>query len=327
MSTRPQIAELLAALHRACSENDVHWDSEVARVKDERDEAQKQVHATQIELGKQVHSAQLELEQVKQELAVRSVSLKHAEQTDTIVHLRREIAQLKGQALNWQEHFLRVEQERCVLSTRIEELEFHRIHRTSLDTAPLTPVSRHPDERSSSSASLPPKSKIPLIPLSPPEPGPSARPPRNLLLTGPKSKAEPSQLSTSLHKPSQPVMTRVIRRVQTVIRVKQEDESEEDPPAYAAAEQSHRNRSAGKRSRMTVQDEPDDWSSGSRSPAHMADDEEDEDEDDPLRIGAQSNDHVPKTPGRTRVATPPNPPTKRRKVAANARQNPVRRKP
>jgi len=36
--------------------------------------------------------------------------------------LQRETNQWKDQAKNWQEHFLRVEQERCSLSSRVDEL-------------------------------------------------------------------------------------------------------------------------------------------------------------------------------------------------------------
>jgi len=36
--------------------------------------------------------------------------------------LQRETNHWKDQAKNWQEHFLRVEQERCSLSSRMDEL-------------------------------------------------------------------------------------------------------------------------------------------------------------------------------------------------------------
>ena len=43
-------------------------------------------------------------------------------QETTISQLRRDCTQWKDQSRNWQEHFLRVEQERCRLTLRLEEL-------------------------------------------------------------------------------------------------------------------------------------------------------------------------------------------------------------
>jgi hypothetical protein len=43
-------------------------------------------------------------------------------QENIIAQLRRECTQWKDQSRNWQEHFLRVEQERCRLTLRLEEL-------------------------------------------------------------------------------------------------------------------------------------------------------------------------------------------------------------
>ncbi|KAF8229693.1 hypothetical protein L208DRAFT_156030 [Tricholoma matsutake] len=50
-----------------------------------------------------------------------------AHQTETIAQLRREAAQWKDQSRNWQEHFLRVEQERCALSSRVDSLVAERL--------------------------------------------------------------------------------------------------------------------------------------------------------------------------------------------------------
>ena len=50
-----------------------------------------------------------------------------AQQTETIAQLRREVTQWKDQSRNWQEHFLRVEQERCALSSRMDELVSERL--------------------------------------------------------------------------------------------------------------------------------------------------------------------------------------------------------
>jgi hypothetical protein len=42
-------------------------------------------------------------------------------QETTIAQLHREVTQWKDQSRNWQEHFLRVEQERCRLTVLLEE--------------------------------------------------------------------------------------------------------------------------------------------------------------------------------------------------------------
>jgi hypothetical protein len=48
-------------------------------------------------------------------------------QLETITQLRREVNQWKDQSKNWQEHFLRVEQERCAQSSRIDELILEKL--------------------------------------------------------------------------------------------------------------------------------------------------------------------------------------------------------
>jgi len=50
-----------------------------------------------------------------------------AHQAETVAQLRREANQWKDQSRNWQEHFLRVEQERCALSSRVDELVAERL--------------------------------------------------------------------------------------------------------------------------------------------------------------------------------------------------------
>ncbi|KAF8627458.1 hypothetical protein AX17_006271 [Amanita inopinata Kibby_2008] len=76
---------------------------------------------------KLTHASQLETEAQKQDVLTYKSSLMQAEltiehQTDLITQLHREVNHWKEQARNWQEHFTRVEQERCSLSTRLDEL-------------------------------------------------------------------------------------------------------------------------------------------------------------------------------------------------------------
>ncbi|KAH6912948.1 hypothetical protein BKA70DRAFT_1265589 [Coprinopsis sp. MPI-PUGE-AT-0042] len=52
------------------------------------------------------------------------------QQNEVIAQMKREMAQWKDQSKNWQEHFLRVEQERCVLASRVDELLSERLQDT-----------------------------------------------------------------------------------------------------------------------------------------------------------------------------------------------------
>jgi predicted PurR-regulated permease PerM len=50
-------------------------------------------------------------------------------QLETITQLRRELNQWKDQTRNWQEHFLRVEEERCAHFSRIDEFIIEKLER------------------------------------------------------------------------------------------------------------------------------------------------------------------------------------------------------
>jgi len=66
------------------------------------------------------------------------VFAKISHQAESISQLRREANQWRDQARNWQEHFLRVEQEKCGLTTRMEELvsEGLQVHDLSFSFLP-----------------------------------------------------------------------------------------------------------------------------------------------------------------------------------------------
>lgn len=59
---------------------------------------------------------------------------------EVIAQLRREVNQWKDQSKNWQEHFLRVEQERCALSSRIDELVSERLQVRPIPTPTGTDI-------------------------------------------------------------------------------------------------------------------------------------------------------------------------------------------
>ena len=50
-------------------------------------------------------------------------------QLETITQLRRELNQWKDQAKNWQDHFLRVEEERCAHFSRIDEFIIEKLEK------------------------------------------------------------------------------------------------------------------------------------------------------------------------------------------------------
>ncbi|KAF9049478.1 hypothetical protein BDZ89DRAFT_1242146 [Hymenopellis radicata] len=62
----------------------------------------------------------------QRELEIQEWKLKNAQQAETIALLRRELSQSRDQTTNWQDHFLRVEQQRCTLTSRLEELVAER---------------------------------------------------------------------------------------------------------------------------------------------------------------------------------------------------------
>lgn len=59
---------------------------------------------------------------VNEELIKRQIAHQTESHNEAIAQLQREVSQLKDQSRNWQNHFLRVEQERCAQSSRIDEL-------------------------------------------------------------------------------------------------------------------------------------------------------------------------------------------------------------
>ncbi|PFH53988.1 hypothetical protein AMATHDRAFT_778 [Amanita thiersii Skay4041] len=106
--------------------------AEAREARKERDDAVKQVHASQLETQAQKQ----DVLSYKASLAQAELSIAH--QTDVITQLHREVNHWKEQARNWQEHFNRVEQERCALSTRLDELVTEAFQNTST-TVPITP--------------------------------------------------------------------------------------------------------------------------------------------------------------------------------------------
>ncbi|KAF9013530.1 hypothetical protein BDQ17DRAFT_1231959 [Cyathus striatus] len=189
------LADALAAVsktaYHALSEVESQAREEIARALEETREAMSE----RDKAVNDTHSAQLEVRSCKHELTECKATLGQAEltvrtlpllventykcftiiqivhQTDKISQLQRELSQWKDQSRNWQEHFLRVEQERCALSTRVEELVSERLQWIQMDDsrhAPYTPKLRYTDVvHSAPSSSTTKENSIPS-PTNPP---------------------------------------------------------------------------------------------------------------------------------------------------------------
>ncbi|KAJ7784434.1 hypothetical protein B0H16DRAFT_297645 [Mycena metata] len=171
-ATKQSLTEVLSLVQKtvlnAASELEDEAQSQVARLhselnvaRSERDEALTSLHAAQIAASK--HENEL------------------AQMRATVENLQREVVHWKEQAKNWQDHYTRVEQDRCGLSTELLTLS-----RSALTESPpkhyysnSAPNSHM--KRSSTSSNRPPayKSAIPPSPSESDSPLQSASAPRN----------------------------------------------------------------------------------------------------------------------------------------------------
>ncbi|RDB17993.1 hypothetical protein Hypma_000831 [Hypsizygus marmoreus] len=343
------LASLSKSAYQAFAEVENQARSEVARATAEAREAR----IERDQAVEALHASQLEGQGWKQEVSSCKASLQQAEisiahQKETLAQLRREANQWKDQSRNWQEHFLRVEQERCSLSTRIEELVAERLQWSRIPaTVPITsthhivdvtePASSSSAKRGSSSLNQPLAYKSAHPPSPPQVDSPSTSisahksnrsAPKPAKISKPKassssSGALPPYEATTLtqtprtHKvsprsPSHPEPRQtVIRRVQAVINVKQE-ESDEESGESEAKDELHEDEVAAqpsrsaRRKRRIVPHDDDEYLSGDemtraiaeargRDFSDRSDDDEDEhasdDEDDELMMGAEENHH------------------------------------
>lgn len=237
-----------------------------------------------------------------------------------VAQLREEVIEHKEQLKVWQDSFLRADRERSSLSVRLQEvvevLQSVPRHSSSIDTAPMTPVSRYADDAESSayqsaSTSRPGTTKLPL---SPPDhdtpahhqPAKAYRRTANTTVVTktpmrhetaarepkPKPWPLPSTSSSTPRDITQPSTSRVIRHVTAVVRVKREEDASDDerlraPPSRSQSVyeeevvQRHRTRersSAAKR--RIIYDE--DYEEAEQDSAGESDEE-----DDPLMMGVE----------------------------------------
>lgn len=299
---------------------------------------------------KHSRTSQVELETEKQTVARYKSSLIQAErtieeQTDIISRLHREVTHWKEQARNWQEHFTRVEEERCSLATRLDEM----LAEQSQTYGPL--ISSHLFPQISEASISAPILKQPMTPGSLPNPK------KNIVN---KSKTQPNSADTTPWPPASPrkakgtssrtkinsaqtnkssdtsstyppsgkkddpksgvAPSRLVRRVQAVIRVKSEEEDNGElsesfanddnyvPPPARKPNQSLR---SSRKSKQTTQ-----ANNSQNSDAVVDSDDEDE-----LILGSENS--------RRNIVVHPNtnPPAKKRKLntTTTTRQKPSKK--
>ncbi|KAF8636009.1 hypothetical protein AX15_000170 [Amanita polypyramis BW_CC] len=227
----------------------------------ERDNALKLNHASQSRLEEQKQ----DILKYKASLATAELAVEH--QADIIAQLQRDVNHWKEQARNWQEHFTRVEEERCSLSTKLDDiLSSHIVDpviSSHLIAGTETPISRAAVKQTSTTThfSNPRKhiSNNSKSAIHSPEPEPESpilghRPKiasgrRAAAQQGVKpagaTKARKSDIRTPKTVPNEspdPPLSRLVRRVQAVIHVKSEDEPRDPntPPPDDILDEDHR---------------------------------------------------------------------------------------
>lgn len=211
-----------------CREEVAHANNEAHEARVQRDKALKELHASHLEIQtwKQEANAvkatltQAELTTVHQADTIARQTDTIAQQTETIAQLRREVTQWKDQSRNWQEHFLRVEQERCALSSRMDELVSERLQWSRTAVSAISAFTTSDAVKSAPSSIAAKRQSIPS-PTQPPAYKSAAPPsPSDLHASGSKQVAAASA----------PKQRGVNKNTKT--------KSHADPPAYPARETS-----------------------------------------------------------------------------------------
>ncbi|KAJ6477316.1 hypothetical protein C8R47DRAFT_1139945 [Mycena vitilis] len=281
-ATKSSLAEVLGLVQKtvlnAASELEDEAQSQVARLRSETNEARNERDETL----KALHAAELAASKHENELS---------QMRATVENLQREVLHWKEQAKNWQDHYTRVEQDRCGLSTELLTLS-----RSALTESPPKRESAPSSitKRASTSSNRPPayKSAIPPSPTDSDSPLQSVSAHRNPRTPAPKSAKLPASARSDLPpyrptdatssgsgshsaqqprntakasaaQPSQPPRQIFVRRVQAVVHVKAEEdddvfddeEEEEEPDSLRIVKR--------RRSGLMVQDDDDRSASGS----------------------------------------------------------------
>ncbi|KAG6837198.1 hypothetical protein H0H93_013425 [Arthromyces matolae] len=358
-NTSTTLADSLAALskaaHDALAEAENRGRQDVLRANSDAREAR-------IERDKAIealHAAQLDAQELQKEIANAKATVSY--QKETIAQLRREATQWKDQSRNWQEHFLRVEQERCSLTTRVEELVAERLQLNRSLPTPFTPG--HPvlndgvavtmsklRRASTSSRKLPLSPDVDSLPTSSSE---DLKQHRRLTKTSRRNDSTPASHDalpitqnslthrTRQHTPQSPTRPpsriTVIRRVHAVVDVKREDSDEEAEQILNESTSSAPTPKRPPRKRKATMHQNEDYPSEAESDRLQSDsertseyDEHEEavdDEDDELMLGGENNDDVRGRPSRTTQSISTSASKKRKVNAYTSRdKSTVRRK-
>ncbi|KAJ8080456.1 hypothetical protein PM082_017289 [Marasmius tenuissimus] len=351
------IADSISSLNKtvlsAFSDMEAKYQESLAKLGSETTQARNETRDARAERDnavKRLHEAHLESLEWKHEIASLKASLKQSENTisqqaDNVVQLRKDLSSWKDQARNWQEHFLRVEEARCALSTKLEEYKEMLNNRPILNAAPLTPVSRYAD---SDGAGIT-KEKHNDYPCSSPDPPGPSQPPRSLpqrkktpmpkvkavkhdaksddrvVIKQRKSNPVDPTTQTQMQRTEPPtiVQSRLIRRVQAVVHMKEEADSEDErldnsptsspPPIQHPVMRSKSWKNAQKYMSQAL--EEDELNDEVHADGHPEDGrEEEEEEDDELMMTSQTRiDDEPYTPPISKHAAETPPPSKKRR--------------
>ncbi|KAJ7505172.1 hypothetical protein B0H11DRAFT_1977190 [Mycena galericulata] len=288
-ATKSSLAEVLGLVQKtvlnAASELEDEAHSQVARISSEAHEARRE----RDEALKALHTAEVAATQHGNELA---------QMRATIETLQREVLHWKEQAKNWQDHYTRVEQDRCGLSTELLTLS-----RSALTESPpkhYSDSAPSSTKRASTSSNRPPayKSAIPPSPTDsnsplqsistnrnprtpasksakPPTSGRTELPPyhsadASTSASGgnqsnshlPRSTTKASATAKQVQTPAQPPRQILLRRVQAIVHVKEEEDdddfAEEEEEASGSVRLVQR-----RRSHLMVRDDEDEGVSGS----------------------------------------------------------------
>ncbi|KAJ7644228.1 hypothetical protein FB45DRAFT_1053024 [Roridomyces roridus] len=248
VATKTSLAEVLSLVQKtvlnAASELEDEAHTQVARISSEANEARRARDEALTALRSSETAADEAISALRSaEATAEIMASKHihelAQMRATIDNLTREVTHWKDQAKNWQDHYTRVEQDRCGLSTQLLTLS-----RSALTESPpkvVSATSRPPAYKSAMPPS-PTESDSPSQSSAPRNPRtPASKPVQKAADTSERVKAFHDQghhEADTVQTPAQPVRQIFLRRVQAVVHVKEEevedevfnDEEEEEDP-------------------------------------------------------------------------------------------------
>ncbi|KAJ6508623.1 hypothetical protein C8R45DRAFT_448244 [Mycena sanguinolenta] len=280
-ATKSSLADVLGLVQKtvlnAASELEDEAQAQVARISAEAHEARR-------ERDEAIHERDEALN------ALLAAATKHENELSqtraTIEGLQREVVHWKEQAKNWQDHYTRVEVDRCGLSTELLTLS-----RSVLTESPPKQPKSAPSsvvKRDSTSSNRPPAYRSAVLP-SPDSPSQNINTHRNPRTPASKPTKQPasapayhsedtsisasssgkhnnSQLRTAkssaaqVQTPSQPPRQIFVRRVQAVIHVKEEEDSDDPELEEEEAVPDNVRLVKRRRSGLMVQDDDDEYS-------------------------------------------------------------------